>query len=157
MVGVAIRNLRVLYGETPAVDGVDLDVLPQELFLLLGLAGCGKPRVLRAVAGSVAPTAGSIAFGDEDVTRLPPHARNAGMVFQSFALWPHLSVADNVAFGLREQRVPKQEIATRVEAALESTHMRGFGRRRIDELSAGQQQRVAIPPALGARHRCRPL
>src|SRR5260370_39775097 len=117
MVGVAIRNLRVLYGETPAGDGVALDGLPQELFLLLGPSGCGKTPVLRAVAGFVAPTAGSIAFGDEDVTRLPPHARNAGMVFQSFALWPHLPVADNLAVRLREQRVPQQRSATRVEAA----------------------------------------
>ncbi|HVR61485.1 MAG TPA: ABC transporter ATP-binding protein [Polyangia bacterium] len=154
MMGVAIRNLRVLYGETAAVDGVDLDVQPHELFLLLGPSGCGKTTVLRAVAGFVAPSAGSIAFGDEDVTRLPPHARNAGMVFQSFALWPHLSVAENVAFGLREQRVPKHEIAARVEAALESTEMRGFGRRRVDELSGGEQQRVAIARALVVRPRC---
>jgi iron(III) transport system ATP-binding protein len=154
MIRVAIRNLRVRYGETAAVDRVDLEVLPQELFLLLGPSGCGKTTVLRSVAGFVTPTEGTIHFGDDDVTRVPPHARNAGMVFQSFALWPHLTVAENVAFGLREQRVPKNEIITRVEAALESTHMRGFGRRRIDELSGGEQQRVAIARALVVRPRC---
>ncbi|HXI55584.1 MAG TPA: ABC transporter ATP-binding protein [Polyangia bacterium] len=154
MIRVAIRNLRVRYGETAAVDRVDLEVLPQELFLLLGPSGCGKTTVLRSVAGFVTPTEGTIHFGDDDVTRVPPHARNAGMVFQSFALWPHLTVAENVAFGLREQRVPRNEITTRVEAALESTHMRGFGRRRIDELSGGEQQRVAIARALVVRPRC---
>jgi iron(III) transport system ATP-binding protein len=154
MIGVAIRNLGVHYGDATAVQRVDLDVAPQELMLLLGPSGCGKTTVLRAVAGFVTPTEGSIHFGDDDVTRVPPHARNAGMVFQSFALWPHLSVAENVAFGLREQRVPKSEIAARVDAALDSTHMRGFGRRRIDELSGGEQQRVAIARALVVRPRC---
>ena len=154
MIGVAIRNLRVQYGDVAAVAGVDLTVAPKELVLLLGPSGCGKTTVLRAVAGFVAPTEGTIHFGDDDVTRVPPHARNAGMVFQSFALWPHLTVAENVAFGLREQRVAKSEIATRVDAALESTQMRGFGRRRIDELSGGEQQRVAIARALVVRPRC---
>jgi iron(III) transport system ATP-binding protein len=127
-----------------------------ELFLLLGPSGCGKTTLLRSIAGFVAPRAGegSIRFGEADVTRAPAHERNAGMVFQSFALWPHLSVFENVAFGLRERRVAKGEIAARVEAALESTRMKGYGARRIDELSGGEQQRVALARALVVRPRC---
>ena len=154
MTSVAVRDLVVRFGTKIAVDGVSLSIRPQELLLLLGPSGCGKTTVLRAVAGFVEPSAGSIHFGDEDVTRAPPHARKAAMVFQSFALWPHLSVADNVAFGLREQRLPKAEIAARVASALASTEIEGFGPRRIDELSGGEQQRVAIARALVVRPRC---
>jgi iron(III) transport system ATP-binding protein len=154
MPGVTIRDLVVRFGEKLAVDGVSLEVAPQEMFLLLGPSGCGKTTVLRSVAGFTAPDAGSIRFGDEDVTALPAHARNAGMVFQSFALWPHMTVAENVGFGLREQRVPKPEIAARVESALASTQIAGFGPRRVDELSGGEQQRVALARALVVRPRC---
>jgi iron(III) transport system ATP-binding protein len=154
MPGVTIRDLVVRFGDKVAVDGVSLEVASEEMFLLLGPSGCGKTTVLRSVAGFTVPDAGSIRFGDEDVTALPPHARNAGMVFQSFALWPHMTVAENVGFGLREQRVPKPEIATRVEAALASTQIAGFGPRRVDELSGGEQQRVALARALVVRPRC---
>jgi iron(III) transport system ATP-binding protein len=153
-VAVSIRDLTVRYGATAAVDGVSLAVEPGELFLLLGPSGCGKTTLLRAIAGFVQADAGSIRFADEDVTRLPPHARNAGMVFQSFALWPHLTVFENVAFGLRERRAPKGEIAARVEAALASTRLPGTGARRVDELSGGEQQRVALARALVVRPRC---
>ncbi|MEO8212112.1 MAG: ABC transporter ATP-binding protein [Myxococcales bacterium] len=158
MVAVTIRDLVVRYGDGPGatavVDGVNLRVEPQELFLLLGPSGSGKTTVLRSVAGFVQPNAGSIHFDDQDVTRLPAHARNAGMVFQSFALWPHMTVAQNVGFGLREQRIPRRELTDRVEAALESTQMQGFGARRVDELSGGEQQRVALARALVVRPRC---
>jgi iron(III) transport system ATP-binding protein len=153
-VPITIRDLRVRYGATVAVDGVSLAIEPGELFLLLGPSGCGKTTLLRALAGFVSADAGSIRFADEDVTRLPPHERHAGMVFQSFALWPHLSVFENVAFGLREQRVPKGEIGARVEAALASTRLPGYGGRRVDELSGGEQQRVALARALVVRPRC---
>jgi iron(III) transport system ATP-binding protein len=155
-VSVRIRDLTVRFGAKSAVDGVSLTVEPGELFLLLGPSGCGKTTLLRSVAGFVAPAAGqgSIHFGDEEVTRLPAHARNAGMVFQSFALWPHMTVFENVAFGLRERRVPKGEIAARVEAALASTRLPGHGSRRVDELSGGEQQRVALARALVVRPRC---
>jgi iron(III) transport system ATP-binding protein len=153
-VPVTIRDLTVRYGAQTAVDGVSLAVEPGELFLLLGPSGCGKTTLLRAVAGFVAAGAGSIHFGGEDVTRLPAHARNAGMVFQSFALWPHLSVFENVAFGLRERRVSKGELASRVEGALASTRLPGQGARRVDELSGGEQQRVALARALVVRPRC---
>jgi iron(III) transport system ATP-binding protein len=153
-VPITIRDLTVRYGATVAVDGVSLAIEPGELFLLLGPSGCGKTTLLRALAGFVEADAGSIRFGDEDVTRVPPHQRHAGMVFQSFALWPHLSVFENVAFGLRERRVPKGEITERVEAALASTRLPGYGGRRVDELSGGEQQRVALARALVVRPRC---
>jgi iron(III) transport system ATP-binding protein len=153
-VPVTIREVTVRYGAAAAVDRVSLAVEPGELFLLLGPSGCGKTTLLRAVAGFVEVAAGAIRFGDEDVTRLPAHARNAGMVFQSFALWPHLTVFENVAFGLRERRVPKAELGPRVEAALASTRLPGYGARRVDELSGGEQQRVALARALVVRPRC---
>jgi iron(III) transport system ATP-binding protein len=155
-VAVTIRDLTIRFGSKVAVERVSLAIEPGELFLLLGPSGCGKTTLLRSVAGFVAPRAGegAIHFGDAEVTREPAHARNAGMVFQSFALWPHLSVFENVAFGLRERKVAKGELAARVEAALESTRMKGYGPRRIDELSGGEQQRVALARALVVRPRC---
>ena len=156
-VPVTIRDLTIRFGAKLAVDNVELSVGAGELFLLLGPSGCGKTTLLRAVAGFVdvaATGAGSIHFGDEDVTRLPAHARNAGLVFQSFALWPHLTVFENVAFGLRERRVPKGELEARVEAALASTRLPGYGGRRVDEISGGEQQRVALARALVVRPRC---
>jgi iron(III) transport system ATP-binding protein len=155
-VAVMIRDLTVRYGAHVAVERVSLAIEPGELFLLLGPSGCGKTTLLRAIAGfiDVGLDSGTIRFGDEDVTRLPAHARNAGMVFQSFALWPHLTVFENVAFGLRERRVSKGEVAERVEAALASTRLPGTGARRIDELSGGEQQRVALARALVVRPRC---
>ncbi len=155
-VPVTVRELTVRYGATAAVDRVSLEVAPGELFLLLGPSGCGKTTLLRAIAGFVPAASGTIHFAAEDVTRLPAHARNAGMVFQSFALWPHLSVFENVAFGLRERKVkvPKGEVQARVEAALASTRLPGTGARRVDELSGGEQQRVALARALVVRPRC---
>jgi iron(III) transport system ATP-binding protein len=151
---VRVRDLVVRFGGTVAVDHVDLTVAAGELFLLLGPSGCGKTTLLRSIAGFNVPASGTIHFGAEDVTRVPAHARNAGMVFQSFALWPHLSVAENVAFGLRERKVPRRDIETQVEAALASTKLEGFGARRIDQLSGGEQQRVALARALVVRPRC---
>ena len=153
-VPITITNLIVRFGTTPAVAGVDLAVQPGELVVLIGPSGSGKTTLLRAIAGFVEASAGAIRFGDDDVTGLPPHRRQVGMVFQSLALWPHMTVAENVAFGLREQRVPRQEIAARVEAALESTHIQRYGARRVDELSGGEQQRVALSRALVVRPRC---
>jgi iron(III) transport system ATP-binding protein len=153
-VDLRARDLVVRFGATVAVDHVDLAVAAGELFMLLGPSGCGKTTLLRAIAGFNAVAGGSIHFGAEEVTHLPAHARNAGMVFQSFALWPHLSVAENVAFGLRERGRPRREIAAAVEAALGSTRLDGYGPRRIDELSGGEQQRVALARALVVRPRC---
>jgi ABC-type glutathione transport system ATPase component len=130
---------------------LDLEIKPGELFFLLGPSGCGKTTLLRCLAGFYIPEEGRIFFGDEDVTRLAPHKRNTGMMFQSYALWPHMTVAENVAFGLEERRLPKAEIRRKVGEALESVHMGAYAARRPNQLSGGQQQRVALARALVIR------
>jgi iron(III) transport system ATP-binding protein len=154
MIAVTLRGLVVRFGDVIALDHVDLEVRAGELLLLLGPSGCGKSTLLRSIAGFVVPDEGMIRFGDEDVTRLAPHQRHTGMVFQSFALWPHLSVGDNVAFGLRERRVDKREIARQVQESLEAVRMGEHAARRVDQLSGGEQQRVALARALVIRPRC---
>ena len=154
MSAIKVQGLLVRYDSATALDRVSLSVASGELLMLLGPSGCGKTTLLRSIAGFIQPDAGSIHFDDEEMIGRPIHLRNVGMVFQSFALWPHMTVAENVAFGLRERRVPKTELAARVEAALEATRMAGFGRRPIDELSGGEQQRVALARALVIQPRC---
>jgi iron(III) transport system ATP-binding protein len=153
MAAVTVRDLVVRYDATTVLDRVSVSVASGELLMLLGPSGCGKTTLLRSIAGFVEPSAGAILFDDEDVTRQPAHARGVGMVFQSFALWPHMTVAENVGFGLRERRVPAAELGKRVEEALESTRMGGYGKRPIDQLSGGEQQRVALARALVIRPR----
>jgi putative spermidine/putrescine transport system ATP-binding protein len=140
--------LRRTYGSTVAVDRVDLDVEQGELVALLGPSGCGKTTTLRMVAGFVAPTAGKVLIGGADVTASPPYARDTGMVFQGYALFPHMTVAENVGFGLEMRRVPKGERAGRVAEALRLVRLEGLGERRPAQLSGGQQQRVALARAL---------
>ena len=142
------------FGKLHALDGVSLRIEAGELFFLLGPSGCGKSTLLRCIAGLETPDSGVIRFGERDVTRVPPHQREAAMVFQSYALWPHLSVAQNIAFGLEERRVPKLEIKRRVEEALERVHLPGFGPRAIDQMSGGQQQRVSLARALVVKPKC---
>jgi iron(III) transport system ATP-binding protein len=142
------------FGTVRALDGVTVEVAAGELFFLLGASGCGKTTLLRCIAGLETPTSGTISFGDRDVTQLPPHKREAAMVFQSYALWPHLNVERNVAFGLEERKVDKAEIRKRVGEALELVHLAGLGERGIDQLSGGQQQRVALARALVVRPKC---
>ncbi len=153
MTSLTIENLTKRFGPTLALDRVDLRIEPGEIFFLLGPSGCGKTTLLRCIAGFLLPEEGRILFGDEDVTRVPPHRRETGMMFQSYALWPHLSVAKNVAFGLEERRVPRTEIDARVAAALGSVRMAELGERSIHQLSGGQQQRVALARALVIRPR----
>ena len=154
MIGITIENLAKKFGETFALNGINLRIEPGELFFLLGPSGCGKTTLLRAVAGFNTPDCGRILFGEEDVTRLPAHRRNTGMMFQSYALWPHMTVAKNVSFGLEERRVPAAETARRVAEALATVRMADCAHRRIAELSGGQQQRVALARALVVRPRC---
>lgn len=142
------------FGSVRALDGVTVEVAAGELFFLLGASGCGKTTLLRCIAGLETPTSGAILFGEKDVTKLPPHKREAAMVFQSYALWPHLSVERNVAFGLEERKIGKSEIQRRVGEALELVHLAGMGERGIDQLSGGQQQRVALARALVVRPKC---
>src|SRR5204863_5869588 len=120
MISLTIENLTKRFGETVALHSVNLRIEAGEIFFLLGPSGCGKTTLLRSIAGFYIPEEGRILFGDEDVTRQPPHLRNTGMMFQSYALWPHMTVAENVAFGLEERKVAAPEIARRVEEALAS-------------------------------------
>jgi len=154
MISIRIEKLTKRFGAVTALHGLDLFIEPGELFFLLGPSGCGKTTLLRCMAGFYIPEEGRILFGDEDVTRLAPHKRNTGMMFQSYALWPHMTVAENVAFGLEERRLPKGEIRTKVGEALESVHMGAYAERRPNQLSGGQQQRVALARALVIRPRC---
>jgi len=154
MISIRIQNLTKRFGATVALHNLDLVVEPGELFFLLGPSGCGKTTLLRSMAGFYIPEEGKIFFGDEDVTRLEPHKRNTGMMFQSYALWPHMTVAENVAFGLEERKVPRDEIKRRVGEALESVRMNTYAARKPNQLSGGQQQRVALARALVIRPRC---
>jgi len=154
MISIRIQQLTKRFGTVTALQDLDLTIHPGELFFLLGPSGCGKTTLLRSLAGFYQPDAGTIFFGDEDVTRLEPHKRNTGMMFQSYALWPHMTVAENVAFGLEERKVPRDEIRRRVGEALESVRMGTYAQRRPNQLSGGQQQRVALARALVIRPRC---
>ncbi len=152
MTPVTISGLSKSYdGKNLVLDRVDLRIEPGELFFLLGGSGCGKTTLLRLVAGFLTPDQGQIHFGDLDVTRLPPERRAIGMVFQNYALWPHLDVAGNVAFGLDVRRVASTEKSARVTSALAMVGLAGYDRRMIGELSGGQQQRVALARALVMR------
>ena len=154
MIAVTIRDLSKHFGEHLVLDHIHLRIEPGELFFLLGPSGCGKTTLLRHVAGFYYPDTGQILFDDQDVSRVPPHKRGTGMMFQSYALWPHMTVAGNVAFGLEERRVPRPEIMKRVDEALASVGMSTMADRKINQLSGGQQQRVALARALVIRPRC---
>ena len=154
MIPIGIQKVSKRFGATVALEALDLAIQPGELFFLLGPSGCGKTTLLRCLAGFETPDSGTILFGEQDVTRLQPHERNTGMVFQSYALWPHMTVAENVAFGLEERRVAKDEIARRVAQALEAVQLGALADRKPHQLSGGQQQRVALARALVVRPRC---
>jgi len=143
-----LRELRKRFGEVEAVGGLDLELQSGELMTLLGPSGCGKTTVLRLIAGFEAPDEGRILFHGEDVTGQAPQRRGFGMVFQNYALFPHLSVFENVAFGLKAHGQAAAEIGARVERTLARVDLPGFGGRRVQELSGGQQQRVALARAL---------
>jgi iron(III) transport system ATP-binding protein len=153
-VSVSIQGVTKRFGDNVVVDRVDLEIAPGELFFLLGPSGCGKTTLLRCVAGFYLPEAGTIRIGDTDVTRLPPEARDTGMVFQSYALWPHLTVAENVAFGLELRKVARAETRQRVAEALAMVKMTDRADYRPGQLSGGQQQRVALARALVIRPKC---
>lgn len=154
MIEVRVENLKKKFGSVTALDNINFLVNPGEIFFLLGPSGCGKTTLLRTMAGFYAPDSGKIYFGGDDVTKDPPHKRKTGMVFQSYALWPHMTVAENVGFGLQQMKVSSSEIEKRVKEALASVHMENYGNRKPGELSGGQQQRVALARALVIRPRC---
>ena len=151
MARLDIQGLVKRYGEFHAVRDVSLSIEDGEFLVLLGPSGCGKTTTLRMVAGFIEPTAGTVRLGGSDITRLPPWKRNAGMVFQNYALFPHLTVAENVAFGLEMRKQPKADIARRVEETLALVRLSGFGGRLPRQMSGGQQQRVALARALAIR------
>ena len=143
-----IDGVRVRYGASLAVRDVTLGVAPGEMLALLGPSGCGKTTLLRTVAGFIRPEAGQVLVDGRAITALPPGKRGVGIVFQSYALFPHMSAAENVAYGLEARRLPRAEIRAKVEAALAAVRMEGFAERRPRALSGGQQQRVALARAL---------
>ncbi len=154
MISIYLENIKKSFGQTLALDKVTLKIEQGEIFFLLGPSGCGKTTLLRHIAGFYQPDEGRVLFDEDDVTHIPPHRRNTGMMFQSYALWPHMTVAKNVAFGLEERRMPRSEIEPRVREALRSVRMEAYAERKINQLSGGQQQRVALARALVIRPRC---
>src|ERR1051326_1423927 len=148
MAFLSLTNLSRTFGSTRAVAGVSLDVAQGEFFGLLGASGCGMTTTLRMIAGLEKPDSGSIEFQGADITNLPPERRGFGMVFQNYALFPHLNVFDNVAFGLRTRHQTRGQMSERINSALELVQLPGYGNRAVDELSGGQQQRIAIARAI---------
>ncbi|MCY6379827.1 ABC transporter ATP-binding protein [Hoeflea prorocentri] len=136
------------FGDFTAVDNLDLDIFQGEFFALLGPSGCGKTTLLRMLAGFEVPTQGRIMLDGQDIGPVPPNRRAVNMMFQSYALFPHLTVADNIAFGLKRSAMPKSEIAGRVEDMLNLVQLKGFAGRKPDQISGGQRQRVALARAL---------
>jgi putative spermidine/putrescine transport system ATP-binding protein len=148
--GFALRlqGIRKSYGHVLAVDGVDLEVMEGEFFTLLGPSGSGKTTLLRLIAGFERPDAGRIELGGRDVSSLPPYARNTNTVFQDYALFPHMTVGDNIGYGLRVKGVPRAERRQRVDRALRMVRLEGLDARRPNQLSGGQRQRVALARAV---------
>jgi putative spermidine/putrescine transport system ATP-binding protein len=150
---LVLRGLRKVFGSATAVDGIDLEVRRGEFVTLLGPSGSGKTTTLRMVAGFMAPTSGSIEIDGSNMTRIPPHRRDVGMVFQNYALFPHMTAAQNIAFPLQMRRTSRQEIQRRVAEALALVKLEGFGERYPRQLSGGQQQRIALARAVVFRPR----
>ena len=151
MADLAISGLSKDFGDFKAVDNVSLHVEQGEFLSLLGTSGCGKTTILRMIAGLIEPDAGQIRIADDDITWRPVHKRNIGLVFQSYALFPHMSVFENVAFGLRQRGVNDTDIRHRVGEALQLVRLQGLEQRMPRELSGGQQQRVALARAIAPR------
>jgi putrescine transport system ATP-binding protein len=150
---VRFEGVSKRFSDVSAVEGLSLDIFEREFFALLGPSGCGKTTLLRLLAGFEAPQEGRILLGGEDIAAVPPHQRPVNMMFQSYALFPHLSVEGNVAFGLKQEGLPKDEIAARVEEMLALVKLSGLGARKPHQLSGGQRQRVALARALVKRPR----
>ena len=145
---IAVENITKRFGALAAVNGVSLAIEEGEMFTLLGPSGCGKTTLLRLLAGFYAPDAGEIRFGDRVVNEVPPHERGIGMVFQNYALWPHMTVSENVAYGLKLRKVTAADASRRVGEVLDKVGLAGLGERYPGQLSGGQQQRVALARAL---------
>src|SRR5919109_1119711 len=145
---ITLRDVEKRFGTVSAVDGVTLEIADGELFTLLGPSGCGKTTLLRMIAGFYPVDGGEIRFGERRVDGLPPYERNIGMVFQNYALWPHMTVRANVTYGLRLRKLPAAEVGRRLARGLEQVNLTGLEERYPGQLSGGQQQRVALARAL---------
>ena len=145
---VELKNIVVSYDGEQILKGINLDIKDKEFITLLGPSGCGKTTTLRIIGGFVSPDSGDVLFSGKKINDVPPHKRNVNTVFQRYALFPHLNVFDNVAFGLRINKTPEAEIKTRVLDMLQLVDLKGFEKRKVSKLSGGQQQRVAIARAL---------
>ena len=145
---ITVKNLIKSYGSFRALDDVSVDIRSGEFLTLLGPSGSGKTTLLMVLAGFVRPDSGSVTFGDNEVLLLPPHKRDIGMVFQNYALFPHMTVAGNLAYPLKLRGMPKAEIASKVERVLDMVQLTGLGERDINEMSGGQRQRVALARAI---------
>ncbi|MBL0124587.1 MAG: ABC transporter ATP-binding protein [Betaproteobacteria bacterium] len=145
---ISVQGLTKRFGKNEVVSNISFDIGEGELFTLLGPSGCGKTTLLRLIAGFYAPDEGEIRFDDRRVNEMPPHERGIGMVFQNYALWPHMTVSDNIAYGLKLQKIEAATIGKRVESVLEKVKLGGLGDRYPGQLSGGQQQRVALARAL---------
>src|SRR5436309_13353587 len=145
---IALRSVSKRFGDAAAVDRASLEIGDGELFTLLGPSGCGKTTLLRLIAGFHRPDAGTLRFGDRVVNDLAPYARNIGMVFQNYALWPHMTVFQNVAYGLRLRGLAGEALRSRVAEGLRKVNLSGLETRSPGQLSGGQQQRVALARAL---------
>ena len=143
-VGVHLEGINLSFGKTHVLKGIDLTIEAGEFFAFLGPSGCGKTTLLRLIAGFESAQSGRVIIGEQEVSHLPPWQRNLGMVFQSYALWPHMTVRRNVAFGLEERRLPRAQINERVDRALDLVGLLELAERRPSQLSGGQQQRVAL-------------
>lgn len=148
MASVRLEKIEKRFGDVLAVDNISIEVEEGEFFSLLGPSGCGKTTTLRMIAGFEEPDSGKIMFGENDITNMKPQQRNVGMVFQNYALFPHMTVGENVAFGLRARNVEKSAVSSKVENALKLVDMTGYENRPVNALSGGQQQRVALARAL---------
>lgn len=155
MEAIKIDRISKSYGKgVKALDKISLAIEEGELFFLLGASGCGKTTLLRSIAGLEKPDSGKIFFGERNVTNVPTHKREAAMMFQSYALWPHMTVGENVSFGLEEQGIVGDALVDRTLDALKGVQLEGYEDRRIDQLSGGQQQRVALARAMVTRPKC---
>ncbi|HEX3982567.1 MAG TPA: ABC transporter ATP-binding protein [Acidisoma sp.] len=150
---IRLSGLRKVFGGTAAIESLDLAIAPGEFFTFLGPSGSGKTTTLRMIAGFEQPDAGRIELDGQDLSRLPPHRRDVNTVFQDYALFPHLTLLENVAYGLRARHVPVREASARAEEALAAVQLSGFGQRRPGQLSGGQRQRVALARAIVNRPR----
>ncbi|MCI4076730.1 ATP-binding cassette domain-containing protein, partial [Klebsiella pneumoniae] len=146
-----IQGLVKKFGDNYAVDNIDLDIYQHEIFALLGSSGSGKSTLLRMLAGMENPNQGKIILDGQDITKLAPYDRPINMMFQSYALFPHMTVEQNIAFGLKQDKMPKGEIAARVEEMLRLVQMTKFAKRKPHQLSGGQQQRIALARSLAKR------